>query len=237
MPRFLVCILMLVLAAAARADEAQIRRVVEAQFEGAKVEGIGPAPLGLYEVRVRTARGVQLVYSDADAQHLFIGRILDTKAERDITNERLRKLNAVKFDTLPFDQAVKVQHGNGRRVLAMFSDPHCPYCRQFEQSLQKVDDVTIYVFMFPVIRPDLADHSRAVWCSADRAKAWVDLALNGKVPAAKPSCANPVEKNVELGQKLGVTATPTLFFASGERVSGVLHPTDLTEELEKNAKR
>lgn len=237
MPRFLACVLMLVLAAAARADEAQIRRVVEAQLEGAKVEGVAPAPLGLYEVRVRTPRGVQVVYSDANAEHLFIGRIYDTKAERDITNERLRKLNAVKFDTLPFDQAVKIQHGKGRRVLAMFSDPHCPYCRQFEQTLQQLDDVTIYVFMFPVIRPDLADHSKAVWCSADRGKAWVELALNGKVPAAKPTCANPVEKNVELGQKLGVSATPTLFFASGERVSGVLHPADLAEELGKTAKR
>ena len=237
MPRFLLTVLMLLLAAPAGADEAQIRRVVEAQFEGAKVEGIGSAPLGLYEVRVRTPRGVQVLYSDANAEHIFIGRIFDTKAERDLTTERMRKLNAVDFATLPLDQAVKIQHGKGRRVLAMFSDPHCPYCRQFEQTLQKLDDVTVYVFMFPVIRPDLADHSRAVWCSADRGKAWVELALNGKVPAAKPTCANPVEKNVELGRKLGVTATPTLFFASGERVSGVLHPADLTDELEKSAKR
>lgn len=233
MPRLAVAVLMLTLAALARADNAQIRRVVEAQLEGAKVEGIEPAPLGLYEVRVRTARGVQLVYTDASARHILIGRIYDTQAERDLTNERLRKLNAVKFDALPLDQAVKIQRGNGKRVLAMFSDPHCPYCRQFEQTLLKVDDITVYVFMFPVIRPDLADHSKAVWCSADRGKAWLELAVNGKPPAAKPGCANPVEKNVELGQKLGVTATPTLIFTNGERVSGVLQLADLTDELNK----
>ncbi|HET7197618.1 MAG TPA: DsbC family protein [Burkholderiales bacterium] len=237
MPRLLLALLILAVAGAVHADDAQIRRVIEAQIDGAKVEGIEAAPLGLYEVRVRTARGVQVVYSDANAEHLFIGRIYDTKAERDITTERLRKLNAVKFDQLPFEQAVKIQRGNGQRVFAMFSDPHCPYCRQFEQTLQKMDDITLYIFMFPVIRPDLADHSKAVWCSADRGKAWVDLALNGKVPPAKPSCPNPVEKNVELGQRLGVSATPTLIFTNGERVSGLLQVTDLNEELEKTAKR
>jgi thiol:disulfide interchange protein DsbC len=237
MRRSLLAVLILIFAAAAHADEAQIRRVVEAQLEGAKVEGVEPAPLGLYEVRVRTPRGVQVVYTDTNARHIIIGRIYDTQTERDITAERLRKLNAVKFDALPLDQAVKIQRGNGRRVFAMFSDPHCPYCRQFEQTLQKMNDITLYVFMFPVIRPDLADHSKAVWCSADRAKAWIDLALNDKVPVAKPSCANPVEKNMALGQRLGVSATPTLIFANGERVSGMLQLGDLNEQLEKTAKR
>ncbi len=233
----LLAFLMLGFVVCARADEAQIRRVVEAQLEGGKVEGIEPGPLGLYEVRVRTAQGLQLLYTDADAKHIFIGQIYDTQTERNITTERLRKLNVVKFDQLPLDQAVKIQRGNGKRVFAMFSDPHCPYCRRFEQVLQKADDFTLYVFMFPVIRPDLADHSKAVWCSADRGKAWVDLALNNKVPAAKPDCANPVDKNVQLGQRLGVSATPTLIFSNGERVSGLLQLADLNEELEKSSKR
>ena len=236
MRRILLAVLTLALAAAAHADEAQIRRVVEAQLDGAKVEGVEPAPLGLYEVRVRTPRGVQVVYTDASARHIVIGRIYDTQTERDITSERLRKLNAVKFDALPLDQAVKIQRGNGKRVFAMFSDPHCPYCRQLEQTLHTMSDITLYVFMFPVIRPDLADHSKAVWCSADRGKAWVDLALNNKVPATKPNCPNPVEKNMELGQRLGVTATPTLIFTNGERVSGVLRLADLNAQLEKTGK-
>ena len=237
MKRLLCALLLLACIASAHADEAQIRRVVEAQLDGGKVEGIEPGPLGLFEVRVRTPRGLQILYSDADAKHLVVGQIYDTQSERNITSERLRKLNVVKFDQLPLDQAVKIQRGKGSRVFAMFSDPHCPYCRQFEQVLQKADDFTLYVFMFPVIRPDLADHSRAVWCSADRGKAWIDLALNNKVPAAKPDCANPVEKNMQLGQRLGVSATPTLIFTNGERVSGLLQLADLNEELEKSRKR
>jgi thiol:disulfide interchange protein DsbC len=165
------------------------------------------------------------------------GNIHDVRGNRDLTEERLRKLNAIKFEQLPLDLAVKVQRGNGKRVLAMFSDPYCPACRQFERALAQVDDITIYVFMFPVIRPENADHSRAVWCSADRAKAWLELAAapQPKVPQAGASCANPVDKVVDVGHKLGINSTPTLIFANGERMSGGLRAEDLREMLDRTA--
>src|SRR5690349_12429758 len=226
--------LLLALAAAnVAADEAQIRRIVETKLgKGAKVEGVQPGPLGLYEVRFRTSSGMHIVYTDANAEHLFLGKIYDTACDRDITEERLRKLNAIKFDALPLEQAVKIQRGNGKRVMAMFSDPYCPACRQFEQTLQQVDDITIYVFMFPVIRPELAEQSKQVWCSADRAKAWLDVALRGKPPTAKADCANPVAKNLVLGRSLGVNSTPTLVLANGERVTGGLSAGDLVDVLD-----
>jgi thiol:disulfide interchange protein DsbC len=206
--------------------------VVEEKLGGVKVEGVQPGPLGLYEVRFRSSGGVRILYTDANATHIFLGKIYETESDRDITEERLRKLNAIKFDALPFDQAVKVQRGNGKRVMAMFSDPYCPACRQFEKILQQVDNVTIYVFMFPVIRPELAEQSKAVWCSPDRAKAWLDVALRGKPPTAKADCPNPVEKNLALGHSLGVTSTPTVVLANGERISGGLARDDLTDLLD-----
>jgi thiol:disulfide interchange protein DsbC len=216
----------------AAADEAQIRRVIEEKLGGVKVEGVQPGPLGLYEVRFRSSGGTRIVYTDANATHIFLGKIYETQTDRDITEERLRKLNAIKFDALPLEQAVKIQRGNGKRVMAMFSDPYCPACRQFEQTLQQVDDITIYVFMFPVIRPELAEQSKQVWCSPDRAKAWLDVALRGKPPTAKPDCANPVTKNLELGRSLGVNSTPTLVLANGERVTGGLSRADLVDVLD-----
>jgi len=220
------------LATATLADEATIRKVVEAKLGGVKIEGVQPGPLGLFEVRFRGASGQRIVYTDANATHIFLGKIYDAQNDRDLTEERLRKLNAIKFEQLPLEQAVKIQRGNGKRVLAMFSDPYCPACKQFEQTLQQVDDITIYVFMFPVIRPELAEQSKAVWCSPDRAKAWLDVALRGKPPTAKPSCATPLEKNLELGRSLGVNSTPTLVLASGERVTGALSKSDLTDLLD-----
>jgi thiol:disulfide interchange protein DsbC len=222
----------------AQANEAQIRKALEPKLGGAKIEGVQPAPVsGLWEVRVRTDRGLRILYTDPAAAYVIDGSIHDLRTSRDLTEERLRKLNAIKFDSLPLDLAVKVQRGNGKRVLAMFSDPYCPACRNFERVLAQMDDITIYVFMYPVIRPENADHSRAVWCSPDRAKAWLDLAAapRPKVPDAPASCTNPVDRLLEVGQKLGVNSTPTLFFANGERMAGGLRPEDLKEMLDRVA--
>ena len=230
-------LLVLFAAGAAQANEAAIRKALTPKLGGAKIEGVQPAPMaGLWEVRVRGRSGVQLLYTDAAGTFLIDGNLYDLKNDRNLTDERLRVLNAIKFESLPFEQAVKVQRGDGRRVVAMFSDPYCPYCQKFEQTLQKINDITIYVFMYPVIRPQNADHSKAVWCSPDRQKAWLDLALHHKPPPVAPSCDNPVEKNLELGQSLGVNGTPTLIFANGERVGGGMGASDFVAMLEKAGK-
>jgi thiol:disulfide interchange protein DsbC len=238
MARFFI-IALLFAASSVWANEARIRKAVEPKLStGSKIEGIQPAPVaGLFEVRIRGEEGVQIIYTDATGTHIIVGRIIEARTDRNLTAERTRKLNAVKFESLPLDLAVKLQRGNGKRVLAMFSDPYCPACRQFEQALAQIDDVTIYVFMYPVIRPENADHSRAVWCSADRAKAWLELAAapRPKVPEAGASCANPVDKVLEAGRKLGVNSTPTLFLANGERLSGGLAAEDLKELLDRTA--
>jgi thiol:disulfide interchange protein DsbC len=222
---------------AAAANEAAIRKALEPKLGGAKIEGVQPGPVGgLWEVRLRTADGVQVIYTDPAGAYLIEGTIVELRTDRNLTEDRLRALNAIKFDSLPLEQAVKIQRGDGRRVLVMFSDPYCPYCQQFEQTLQKVDNITVYVFMYPVIRPQNADHSKAVWCSADRSKAWLELAIDHKRPAAAASCDNPVAKNLELGRSLRVNSTPTLILANGERVSGGLPLADLQSVLDQAGK-
>jgi thiol:disulfide interchange protein DsbC len=235
----LLTVVLVVVATSAFGNESQIRKALQPKLGGGKIEGVQPAPVpGLWEVRVRTSDGSQRVlYTDPAGAYVIQGNIFDLRTDRDLTEERIRKLNAIKFEQLPLDLAVKIQRGNGKRVLAMFSDPYCPACRQFERALAEVDDITVYVFMYPVIRPENADHSKAVWCSADRAKAWLELAAaqRPKVPEAGARCANPVEKVLEAGRKLGVNSTPTLFLANGERLSGGLAADDLKALLDQAA--
>jgi thiol:disulfide interchange protein DsbC len=218
----------------AQANEQLIRQTIEPKLNGGKIDGVQPGPVpGLFEVRFRSSQGVQILYTDAKAENIIVGNIYESKTDRNLTEERIAKLSAIKFDSLPLDQAVKIVRGNGKRVMAMFSDPYCPACQNFEQVLQQVDDLTLYVFMFPVIRPERADHSKSVWCSPDRAKAWLDLALRKKVSGASPACDNPVDKIVNLGQTIGVRATPTVFFQNGERVQGGLPIAALRARLEE----
>ena len=237
----LLFLIALLLALPLQAGEAEIRQALKTRFPQIRIDGIQPAPMpGLFEVRFQTRDGPQLLYTDGNANFFFVeGSIIDVKSGRNLTEERLLKLSAIEFSALPLDLAVKVQRGNGKRVLAMFTDPYCPYCRRLEQSLLQIDDITVYVFMYPVIRPDYADHSRAVWCSPDRVKAWLELAANDtpRIPAASANCANPVDKIVELGKALRVTGTPTLYFANGERAGGGMEIGKLRAKLDEIARQ
>jgi thiol:disulfide interchange protein DsbC len=229
----------LAVASSAFADEAKIRRVVEAALGGVQVENVQPSPVpGFYEVHFQSRGGPQIIYTDAEANYIFQGSIYDTRSRENLTEERLNKLSAIRFESLPLELAVKVQRGNGKRVLAIFADPHCPACRQFEQTLAQIDDITIYYFMYPVIRPELVDHSKAVWCSPDRAKAWLALAARAKpeVPKGRTDCDTPIERVLELGRSLGVNSTPTVFFTTGDRVRGGLQVADLRARLDEAAR-
>jgi len=234
--RLLLALFSLLTASAAFANEQMIRRSIEPKLNGARIEAVQPSPIpGLMEVRFRTPQGIQILYTDPKGENIVQGEIYDTKSGRNLTDERISKLSAIKFESLPLDQAVKIVRGSGKRVAAMFSDPYCPACQSFEQTLQQVDDLTLYVFMFPVIRPEKSDDSKSVWCSPDRAKAWLDLALRKKAPA-RAVCDNPVESNVSLGQSIGVRATPTMFFENGERQQGGMSAADLRTRLDLASK-
>lgn len=226
-------------AASASADEAKIRSVVEAAIGGARVEYVRPSPVpGFYEVHFQSRSGPQIIYTDPEANYIFQGNIYDTRSRENLTEERLNQLSAIRFESLPLDLAVKVRRGSGKRELAIFADPHCPACRQFEQTLAQIDDITIYYFMYPVIHPELVDHSRAVWCSPDRARAWLALAAQAKpqIPQAKTDCGAPIERVLVLGRSLGVNSTPTVFFTTGDRVRGGMHVAALRAKLDEAAR-
>ena len=207
--------------------EAIIKRTLESRLSGAKVDAVTKTPyLGLYEVRVE---GEALLYTDEKMNYIFSGSIHDAKTMQNLTEKRMRELSAVKWENLPLDAAFKTVRGNGKRSLAVFSDPNCPYCKRFEKDLAKVDDITIYTFLYPVLSQDSHEKSKAVWCSADKSKAWNDLMLNGTVPAAA-NCDTPIEKTIAFARKYRVTGTPTLVFANGERVPGAI-PADQIEKL------
>jgi len=211
-------LMMFAVMATARADEASVKRAVEARFGGVKVESVSKTPyFGLYELLV----GDEILYTDEKVTYLFNGSIIDTKTRRNLTEERLQKLSAIKFDDLPLDIAIKQVRGNGKRVVAVFSDPFCPYCRRLDQGLAQLQDTTVYTFLYPILRKDESPQMSArIWCSVDRAKAYYDLMLNNKEPGAAGDCKAPVEKWLALGQKLAIRATPVSFVTNGQRVVG-----------------
>lgn len=233
----LLPLILCLLASVASANEAAIRKALGPVLGSTKIESVQPAAIpGLFEVRVSGSDGPHLLYTDPQGNFVLEGNLFDAKSGRNLTEERLRKFTAISFSSLPLSLAVKVQRGNGKRVVAIFSDPYCPACKQFEQSLAQIDDITIYYYMYPVIRPELAEHSKAVWCAPDRAKAWIDLALHGKPITSKARCEVPMEKMLELGKSLRVNSTPTVILATGERLRGGLPPDQMRGVLDEAMK-
>lgn len=228
------------LSGVACADEASIRAEFSKKYPQAKVESIARTPyLGLYEMLVDG----EVLYTDADFNYLIVGSIIDTKTKINVTDARQREIEdkklkslAFPFEQLPFDLAIKKVKGDGSRKVAVFSDPDCPYCRRLEKDLEKITDVTIYIFLFPIeqLHPKAPEMSRAIWCAPDRAKAWDEYMLKGVV-AKSAKCDNPVDKIVAFGQSKKINGTPTIFFADGKRVPGAISAERFEELLSKAA--
>ncbi|GAB3771423.1 DsbC family protein [Ramlibacter monticola] len=195
-----------------------------------RIDEISRTPMpGLFEVRI----GTDLFYTDADGAYLLQGQLIDTKARKNLTEERLDKLLAVDFDTLPTKDAFVMVRGNGKRKLAVFEDPNCPYCKKFERDLQKVDNVTVYMYLYPILGPDSTDKSRNIWCAKDKAKAWQDYMLRNEAPSkAEAGCdLQALSRNIEFGKKHKITGTPTLIFTDGTRVPGAIGTADIERML------
>lgn len=214
------------------ADEGSVKKALQAKFPKARVENIAKTPyMGLYEVVMEG----NFFYTDENANYLFAGSIIDSRTMKNLTEERMRQLFTVSFDSLPLEFAIKNVKGNGKRTLVVFADPNCPYCKRLEKELAKISDVTIYTFLYPILSANSSEKSKAVWCSADRAKAWDDLMLRDVVPASDKKCNTPVDAVLELGRSLNITGTPTMIFADGMMVPGAISAAQLEKQLDASA--
>jgi thiol:disulfide interchange protein DsbC len=226
--------LLLVLAGPVLADEAGVKKGVEAFIGSASgaVDSVAKTPYGsLYEVVLKSG---EIIYTDDQVSFIIDGSVIDAKTRKNVTQARQNQLSAIDFNTLPLEQAVKVVKGNGSRSIATFEDPNCVYCKKLAKELQGMKDVTIYTFLYPILAPDSMDKSKNIWCAKDKGQAWVEWMVEAKVPAAVPASAKcdtaAIDKNVALGRKLRIQGTPTIFLTDGSRIGGYVS----VAELEKN---
>lgn len=213
------------------ADEAAIRKNLAAQLpQLPAVDEVTQTPLpGIWEVRM----GSEILYTDAQANFVIEGNIIDLKQQLNLTQDRIARLTAFDFAKLPLADAVKWQQGTGARKLVVFADPNCGYCKHFEQEITKVTDITVYTFIIPILGGDSPDKARDIWCAKDRGKTWREWMVDGKVPPQVPGeCdTGALKRNMDLGVKHGVNGTPTLVFADSKRMAGIMSAADLEKRL------
>ncbi len=208
-----------------------VKEALQARFKDLEIIDVKPSPIpGIYEVFL----GDEIAYSNATGDYVFLGSLMDTRTRTNLTSERVNERNAVAFETLPLGKAIKVVKGNGKRRVAVFSDPDCPYCKQLERTLAGVNDVTVYTLLYPItsLHPDAENKAHAIWCAPDRVSSWTSWMREQQAPktVSAPCKDDPVSSLRDLGHKLRVSSTPTMLFPSGKRVSGAL-PADEIEPL------
>ena len=234
--RSLLALCVFALARAAFADggaaEAAIARILGQRMPDVTITGVSKTNYGgLYEVRTDDP---EIFYTDEGVNFVFVGTVHDGRdPRRNLTEERMQQLTAVNYADLPFDAAFKIVRGSGKRQIAYFSDPNCPYCKQLEKEMMQLTDVTINVFLYPILTADSQPKARAIWCSSNRSKAWLDWMLNGVAPAnpAADCDTQQVDKNLAFGHKIRVNSVPTLVFPNGTRVAGMRPASILTKML------
>ena len=195
----------------------KIKTELQKQF-GSKIQikSINPSPIpGIYEVVANSS----IIYVDTQAKFLIQGSITDLKTGINLTDAREDEMNRIQFSELPMQDSVKMVRGDGSRKMAVFADPNCGYCKTLEKSFLTMDNITVYTFLIPILSPDSSTKSKAIWCSSDPSKAWVNW-MTAQMPLpSKTDCSNPLDKNLALDKKLGITGTPAIFFVDGSRIT------------------
>ncbi|MDO4878307.1 MAG: DsbC family protein [Neisseria sp.] len=219
--------------------EKDIRTKLEKTYaeQELKVQAVYPTPVsGLYEV---VLSGKQVIYTDAKADYMIVGDLIDINNRKSLTDERSADLSKVDFDSLPLDMAIKEVRGNGKRVIVVFSDPDCPFCKRLEHEFAKMTDITIYNFMMPLasLHPDAARKAEQIWCQPDRTAAWTTWMREGKMPPPAAACDNPVAETTSLGEQMGFQGTPALVFPNGKTQSGFSPLPQLEQLINDNQKK
>ena len=232
MPRLLAAALSVACmgSAMAQGEEALIRKNLKERMPQVHpIDEVRRTPMaGLFELRVD---GTEIYYTDATGNFLFQGQLIDTRTQRNLTEERQQKISAIDFASLPIKDAVTMVRGKGERKLAIFEDPNCGYCKRFERELQKADNITVYLFLYPILGKDSVEKSKAIWCAKDPGKTWQDWMVRDQTPASATCDTAAVKRNVDYGQKMKITGTPTLVFIDGTRVPGAIELAQVEKML------
>ncbi len=201
------------------ANEATIRKNLTERLPNLpKIDEVRPTPMrGLFEVRINES---DIFYTDAEGNYLIQGTLIDTRARTNLTEQRIEQLTAIAFSDLPLKDAFTTVRGNGKRKIAVFSDPNCGFCKRLERDLLKLNDVTVYTFLVAMLGPDSQVKSRNIWCARDKAAAYNDWMLKGVNPSNASCDTAALNRNLEFANKHRITGTPTSFLTDGTRIVG-----------------
>jgi thiol:disulfide interchange protein DsbC len=233
--RYLLWPLLLAWAGLVQADDmAALQAKLEKIMPGITIDSLQPLDnTGLYEGVING----EIIYFSADGRYAVQGDVVSLESRENVTENRRISLRKAILDGLNEKEMIVYGDEDSEYTLTVFTDIDCGYCRKLHQQMDEYNALGIRIryMSFPRsgIDSDSYDKAVNVWCSDDRHEA-LTLAKLGEDLEAR-TCDNPVKKEYELGQKLGVQGTPALFLESGQMLPGYVPPKRLKQILDQQA--
>lgn len=215
---------------ASEADLAAVRNAIASLAPDAQIESIRPSAMpGMYEAVVGGAE----VYVSADGKFLMQGALWNVPAKRNLTEDARSARRKDVLAKVDDSQRIVFSPTKPTHHVTVFTALDCGYCRKLHEAVQQYNDagISIEYVLFPrggLQSPSYRD-SVSVWCADDR-KAALTLAKRGEPIEAK-MCPNPIQQNLELAQKLGISSTPTIVTEDGTALLGFVPPDQLLAQL------
>lgn len=214
--------------------ETAVMATLKQKYPSTVIKSVSSTNLpGVYEV----VMGKNVAYVEESGRYFLFGHMFDMQTQTDLTEGKIMAEQVAKtdFKALPLKDAIKIVRGDGSRKLAIFSDPDCPYCKQLENNIANLTNVTIYLYLFPIdqLHPQAKAKSVGVWCATDQVKAWDGLMRRNEVPTGQ--CENPVDRNIALAETMGINGTPTVILPDGSIIPGAPSAAKLEQMLNQAA--
>jgi thiol:disulfide interchange protein DsbC len=220
--------------AAAPSTDTVIRNAISKILPHATIDEISPSPIkGISEVIM----GTNLYYATDDGKYIFQGNLIDLGTRVNLSEERLRGIRLSLLKKVDQKDMIIFPAAKEKHVITVFTDIDCGYCRKLHKEIKQYTSrgISVHYLSFPRSGANTPSFykAEAVWCSKDRKEALTRAKLGESIPVVK--CDNPVRKEMELGDELGVTGTPAIFLEDGTLLPGYVPAPQLAAELDRRA--
>ena len=217
----------------------QVEKTLREKFAnpqlGLEVDSVAFSELpGMY--RVQLSQG-PILYASGDGAYFIVGDLYGVEAAGFVNlTERQRSANRrlALADVGAANTIVFPAEGQARAHVTVFTDVSCFYCQKFHREVPELNrrGVEVRYLAYPREGIDSAGFRQlaSAWCADDRRSTLTRLKNRETLPD-NVCPGNPVARQFELGQQLGVRGTPAIVTPLGDMIPGYRSAEDLVALL------
>jgi thiol:disulfide interchange protein DsbC len=208
------------------------RAALAKKLEGLQIEDVRISPVsGVYEI----TRDSNVSYVSSDGRYAIVGDMIDLDSDANLSENRRRGIRQRILETVPESEMLVFSPKDPKYTITVFTDIDCGYCRKLHTQMAEYNRLGIRVryLFFPRSGPDTESwhKAEAVWCASNRNDALTKAKNGESLPDKKCGAERIVARDFELGQKVGVDGTPSIFLSTGEMLPGYAPPSKLVQYL------